>query len=1532
MTQLKDGQPPKVLKVLSKCPGCGIGDYACADIHMCTSPCGYIMSAGYPLSYDNQHRCRWHIRVAINHYINISVEDFDIDGDVNCKDDFVDVYDGEDVLTQATLLGRFCNGRPPKQSIITNWNTLTIEFSSGAGTGKTGRGFLFKYTAERYQLSKTLQAIRFDAPELCPSPWKQYNNYCYGLFEEDKALQWYAAETKCQEKGGHLVSILDKLEMTVLHHLLTNVWDLNNVQNAGVYIGLTDENTESRFRWTDNNPMSYADWANDNIAGALAPHQPDGGHYEDCTKIRLNNIHSTSSWYDIPCSFDTVNGIKSYVCKKRSPAIIGNVTLPDWSFHDGYEIFDENTLTSGLYFFCANKEVVSILVVCDEQNDCTDGSDETHCEQPCPANSFTCQSRDCISINKYCDFENDCPLDGSDEITCVHPQCNDVEHFQCKNGQCIPKFKLCDLKADCKDGSDESACSGGGKCQSNNTFQCYDGTCIPKSAFCDGYYDCPGIHHEDEKNCLGFHQEDDKNCPGIQHEEDKNCPIARQTHCRRTYKTCHELFSINVDTPPGFYEIDPDGNNPLLPFTVECRLSKDRKSVWTYVHHDTESRMYVRESPLGTGLYKRDLVYDDASWQQLAALVAVSENCQQMVRWECKGAGFHFNQDVPTSWWISRDGSRQYSWGAGIRSGVCNCFPDCIDDLPCNCDADRTLQWREDTGYLKDKSKLPVKGVRFGKTHKTDRAGLHTIGPLECSGGAIKTDQNQCSYLDQWIWCENGVKVDTKWKCLYEFDPNGFMYGCRDASHLRNCEEFQCPPLYHKCPGSYCIPHRYRCNGLWDCPRGYDEMKCDGRSCIGQYRCINQTYCIPLSQLCDGIQQCESGDDEYLCDINCPTMCECESLYAKCIGQNLTVFPLVTSDLRKLDLSRNKLNRVDVKQSNLSYLGELLLSYNLITSIPTRDLSYNQIEAIETDAFFGLGNLRTLLLRGNTRIKMIAVNAFRGLQSLPQLSIVYTKLSRLDNGVFNGLESLHSLNLSQNEIQVVADGAFSGLDKVKILDLHGNDIREFSKGIFTGLKLMERLITDSFKFCCLAQAYIDFEHCLPQADEFSSCKDLMSNLMLRVFLWALGIVALIGNLVVIVWRSSLKNVKKASSVLILSLGCADFLMGVYLIIVASVDTHYRGDYIAYSDTWRQSALCKAAGFLSTLSSEVSVFTLTFITLERLVCIAFPLSTHRFTVECTRGLIIGSWVAAAILAGLPLSVSTYFHDQFYARSGVCLALHITNQKPAGWEYSVIVFFCINLIAFLVILAAYIYMYTYIRRASRKMSCALARKANEVRVGRQMTLIVLSNFCCWMPIILMGLCAMAGLSIPGEVYAWTAVFILPLNSATNPIIYTLCSVQFKEMILRKYNNSKRRTNTPTQQMQMTRMRNGRNVRTYRPPQGYTTLVQFLRTADPLLLTDILQISKGICEALAELHEACLSLGGFQMDYIFVRRADGGDLNVYLPDINAYQACAPGGSIHSEDLAKDMEDFGKIVKKMLQIYHVTCRQAETALDNCN
>lgn len=232
-------------------------------------------------------------------------------------------------------------------------------------------------------------------------------------------------------------------------------------------------------------------------------------------------------------------------------------------------------------------------------------------------------------------------------------------------------------------------------------------------------------------------------------------------------------------------------------------------------------------------------------------------------------------------------------------------------------------------------------------------------------------------------------------------------------------------------------------------------------------------------------------------------------------------------------------------------------------------------------------------------------------------------------------------------------------------------------------------------------------------------------------------------------------------------------MGLYLLIIAAVDVHYRGVYFIYDAVWRTSPLCRLAGFFSTFSSELSVFTLTVITLERLVVIIFPFRVPRLSMRWTKVIMGVVWACVGLLAALPLTDIHYFRN-FYGRSGVCLALHITHEKPSGWEYSVFVFLVLNLVSFSVIAGSYWGMY----QAARTSSAAVRsdQQVRESSMATKMTLIVVTDAACWLPIILLGLVSLAGVPIPPQVFAWVAVFVLPLNAAINPLLYTLSTTPF------------------------------------------------------------------------------------------------------------------------------------------------------------
>lgn len=64
---------------------------------------------------------------------------------------------------------------------------------------------------------------------------------------------------------------------------------------------------------------------------------------------------------------------------------------------------------------------------------------------------------------------------------------------------------------------------------------------------------------------------------------------------------------------------------------------------------------------------------------------------------------------------------------------------------------------------------------------------------------------------------------------------------------------------------------------------------------------------------------------------------------------------------------------------------------------------------------------------------------------------------------------------------------------------------------------------------------------------------------------------------------------------------------------------------------------------------------------------------------------------------------------------------------------------------------------------------------------MAMIVLTDFCCWCPIIILGLLAIFGVPISASVYSWIAVFILPVNSAVVGHLIKLVQLIERELIV-------------------------------------------------------------------------------------------------------------------------------------------------------
>ena len=197
--------------------------------------------------------------------------------------------------------------------------------------------------------------------------------------------------------------------------------------------------------------------------------------------------------------------------------------------------------------------------------------------------------------------------------------------------------------------------------------------------------------------------------------------------------SCSEVKKY-ISSVSGNYVIDPDGEGGLAPFTVFCDMTDKSGVGVTVISHDSESRTHVSGCE-PSGCYSRDIHYTGASLSQLASLTKVSSHCEQFIKYQCYGSVIFGMGGM--AWWVSRDSAKMTYWGGaspGSRKCACGMTNSCADSRhSCNCYMNDYV-WREDSGLLTDKTKLPVKQLRFGDAGEGSEQGYHTLGKLKCFG------------------------------------------------------------------------------------------------------------------------------------------------------------------------------------------------------------------------------------------------------------------------------------------------------------------------------------------------------------------------------------------------------------------------------------------------------------------------------------------------------------------------------------------------------------------------------------------------------------------------------------------------------------------------------------------------------------------------------------------------------------------------------------------------------------------------------
>nr|XP_058955351.1 uncharacterized protein LOC131782625 isoform X1 [Pocillopora verrucosa] len=475
---------------------------------------------------------------------------------------------------------------------------------------------------------------------------------------------------------------------------------------------------------------------------------------------------------------------------------------------------------------------------------------------------------------------------------------------------------------------------------------------------------------------------------------------------------------------------------------------------------------------------------------------------------------------------------------------------------------------------------------------------------------------------------------------------------------------------------------------------------------------------------------------------------------------------------------------------NLTQMKKLLLSSNKLQHLPR---------------FKNLSELKILYLYNNSLVHL-SPDQFQGLSKLEELAVYENNIDYLPHEVFKGMKNMMSMSFYFNNIRTVSNEQFKDVaPSIRFLYLHYNEMRELPEGFFTNMKNLITATVDTNLMCChltKEDADCDFAY----VDSFASCETLFRNRAPRECLWVIGIMSLVGAVFVIVWRLVFRETKKKNkiqSIMLIHLAGSDGLMGVYLLTIGVVDAIWAGEYYLHDYYWRSSLTCQVTGAIAVLSSEVSVMTICLLSADRMKNVLFPYRGKSLTLKVTHLLCFLIWIVGGIIAFIPTVGFDYFGSRqkghhFYGRSVVCLPLQLSTDKPSGWEYSVAMFVGLNFTLVLFVVVAYAMIIYKSCASNRRMAKqgtererrmkAKARAADlrrEASLAKRVFFIVLTDCVCWLPIVAIGMRSLLEKSFrtPGDLAVWIAVFVLPVNSAINPILYTLSTPQVRGVIRAK-----------------------------------------------------------------------------------------------------------------------------------------------------
>ncbi|KAL6466482.1 hypothetical protein MHYP_G00242860 [Metynnis hypsauchen] len=479
------------------------------------------------------------------------------------------------------------------------------------------------------------------------------------------------------------------------------------------------------------------------------------------------------------------------------------------------------------------------------------------------------------------------------------------------------------------------------------------------------------------------------------------------------------------------------------------------------------------------------------------------------------------------------------------------------------------------------------------------------------------------------------------------------------------------------------------------------------------------------------------------------------------IGDNMQVksipanaFQGISKEYMYMNLVRNGFTEIKSHAFNGTKLDNLILKGNRhlseihedafegATGPNTLDVSSTALRALPTR---GLRDVTVLIAQSALALKTLP--PLENLLNLQEADLTYPshccafhtwRTNNRENGVFSRFRNL--TKLCNMDSQPNMDPSAEDLSDLYNINFHYPDL----------------------DLCVSSSSF----RCTPEPDAFNPCEDLLGYGFLRSVTWIITIFSVLGNLAVLIVLLVSHQKLTVSRFLMCNLAFADLCMGLYLLLIALVDYRSRREYYNHATDWQTGFGCGVAGFLTVFASELSVYTLTMITLERWHTITYAMQKNRrLRLRHLVTVMAIGWAFSLLVALLPvLGVSSY------TKVSICLPMDIETPASQGYVVAVLV---LNVTAFLIVCCCYLGIYLSVRNPN------VATRHGDTRIAKRMAVLIFTDFLCMAPISFFAISA--ALRMPLISVSQSKILLIlfyPINSLCNPFLYTIFTRAFRK----------------------------------------------------------------------------------------------------------------------------------------------------------